>query len=152
MLLTILPMMCNDWLEDFLLPIGICVILPVAIVALVMATSRHETDRKTEVMLKAIEAGQPIPVEAFSKNGKKPLTKKEQLLKRFHSGCICTGLGIAFIALGFVKNMPGPSFGPIGLGAILLAVGVGLIASFIVSRKVLSEELEAEKNKNIKEE
>ena len=41
---------------QFLIPIGICVVLPVMIVWLVMRSRQHDMDKKTEVMLKAIEA------------------------------------------------------------------------------------------------
>ena len=43
-----------DW--DIFLPLGVCVVLPVMIVWLVTRARQNETNKKTEIMLKAIEA------------------------------------------------------------------------------------------------
>ena len=47
-------------MDKLLIPLGICVVLPVMIVWLVNRTRQNETNRKTEIMLKAIEAGATI--------------------------------------------------------------------------------------------
>ena len=47
-------------ITELLTALGICVILPVLIVWLVLRSRKHEVDRKTEVVLKAMEAGIPI--------------------------------------------------------------------------------------------
>lgn len=151
MLLSILPMINMEFAEDIIIPIALCVVLPVAIVAIVMSTSKHETDRKADLMLKAIEAGQPIPADLLAKKGR-PLSKKETLLKKLNRGLICTGLGIAFILLGFVNDVPGPKHTPLTVGSILTAIGVGLIVSFFISKKFLKEELEAETKQNMEKE
>lgn len=39
-------------MEDILIPIGVCVVLPVMIVWLINRTRQNETNRKTEIMLK----------------------------------------------------------------------------------------------------
>lgn len=44
-------------MEDILLPIFICVVLPVMIVWLVTRAKQNETNKKAEIMLKAIENG-----------------------------------------------------------------------------------------------
>lgn len=155
MLLTVLPMYANlDWLEAFLLPVCICVLLPVSIVTLVMMASRHEADRKAEVMLKAIESGQNVPADYFNSNKKTdaPKTLKERLLKRCHAGCVCTGIGIAFLAVGLINQFGQPSkYVGVG-GALLLCIGIALLASFFISKHELHDELEAEKNNLISKE
>lgn len=50
---------------EILVPIGICVVLPVMIVWLVNRTRQNETNRKTEIMLRAIESGATIDAEFF---------------------------------------------------------------------------------------
>ena len=50
---------------DILLPIGVCVVLPVTIVWLIMRTRQNETNRKAEIMLKAIEAGVAVDPNLF---------------------------------------------------------------------------------------
>ena len=61
-------------MEATLVPIFICVILPIAIVWLVVRARKHEMDKKTEIMLKAIEAGAKyvdLEVEAPPMMGRK---------------------------------------------------------------------------------
>ena len=50
---------------DILTPIFICVVLPVAIVWLVMRTKQNETNKTAEIIIKAIESGNPIDQDFF---------------------------------------------------------------------------------------
>lgn len=43
--------------EYLLIPIFVCVVLPVAIVWIISTTKKHEMDRKTDMMMKAYPAG-----------------------------------------------------------------------------------------------
>ena len=52
-------------MRDIIVPIGICVVLPVMLVWLVTRVRRNEIDKKTEVMLKAIESGATIDSDLF---------------------------------------------------------------------------------------
>ena len=52
-------------MEDIILPIFICVVMPVAIVWLVMRAKQNETNKMAEIMLKAIEAGIPLDPDFF---------------------------------------------------------------------------------------
>ena len=56
-------------MDKILVPIFICVVLPVTIVWLITRARQNETNRKTEVMLKAIEAGATVDANLF-KNSK----------------------------------------------------------------------------------
>ena len=42
-------------MEDIILPLFMCVVMPVTIVWLVMRTKQNETNKMAEIMLKAIE-------------------------------------------------------------------------------------------------
>ena len=44
-----------ELLCDVMVPIGICVILPVSIVMLYLRARKHETNKRTEILLAAIE-------------------------------------------------------------------------------------------------
>ena len=46
-------------MEDIILPLFMCVVMPVTIVWLVMRTKQNETNKMAEIMLKAIETGTP---------------------------------------------------------------------------------------------
>ena len=44
-------------MEEILIPISVCVVLPVMVVWLVNRTRQNEINRKADIMLKAIESG-----------------------------------------------------------------------------------------------
>ena len=141
-------------MEEILVPLGICLVLPVMIVWLVMRNRQNETNRKTEIMLKAIEAGATIDVEFFKSHQKGQKTIKERLLGRLTGASIMTMLGVALLAVAIVfgnsyapdgwnfNTSPAPVFAVIG--GILLAIGLALFAVFFAGKKMLAKEMEAE--------
>ena len=68
-------------LMNILVPIAICVVLPVLIVWLIGRVRQNETNRKAEIMLKAIENGQSIDPEIFKSNKQTTSVKKDLLDK-----------------------------------------------------------------------
>lgn len=146
--------MWNDILTNFGVPVFVCVVLPIVIVWLVARTRQHETNRKAEIMLKAIEAGVPVDMSQFEpekKKGSKSI--KQELLDKLN-GAIITGLmGIGFLVLGILRAID-PQFGLntflnkwwLPAGGVLLAVGIGLFISYFAGKKMLAKEIEAEEN------
>ena len=141
-------------MEDILIPIGICVVLPVMIVWLINRTRQNETNRKTEIMLKAIESGATINADFFrvQQEQKGPRTIKERLLRRLTGGCVFTLMGVAFAVIGLVNrsmmtdiHMSNDAFTiPCILGGIFFSIGVALLIVFFVGKKMLAKEMEAE--------
>ena len=141
-----------DW--DILMPLGVCVVLPVMIVWLVMRTRQNETNKKTEVMLKAIESGATVDPEFFKSQQRGQKTIKERLLSRLAGGSIFSLIGVVLLVLAIVfansyapngwnfGNSPAPTFAIIG--GILLAIGLALFAVFFVGKKMMTREMEAE--------
>lgn len=138
---------------DILIPISICCILPVMIVWLTMRTAQNETDRKAEVMIKAIEAGIALDANFFKAQQKRQKGLKERLLGRFTGACVSALIGIAMLITGilFCSTMPnGWSFyeSPLPFyvlcGGILLSVGIALFIAYFAGRKMLAKEIEAE--------
>ena len=141
-----------DW--DILLPLGVCVVLPVMIVWLVMRTRQNETNKKTEIMLKAIESGATVDTEFFKSQQEGQKTIKERLLGRLTGASIMTLLGVALLVIAVVfgnsyapdgwnfSDSPAPVFAVIG--GILLAIGLALFAVFFAGKKMLAKEMEAE--------
>ena len=135
---------------NFLTIFSIVAVMPSVIVWLLMKTRQNETNKKTEIMLKAIEAGASIDADFF-KDKNSPRTIKERLLKRLVWGCI-TGLsGAGLAALGIVQwiNWDGTtsidSFViPLIFAGIFLSVGIALFIGFFVGKKMLAKEIEAE--------
>ena len=135
---------------DALIPICICVVLPVLIVWLIGKVKQNETNRKAEIMLKALDNGAKIDTDFF-RSQSSSTTIKERLLGRL-TGAVVTGLiGLAFIAVGiFLQHLP-DYYNNIEvvvitylLGGILIAVGISLLIVFFSGKKMLSKEMEAE--------
>ena len=137
-------------MEEILVPIAICVVLPVMIVWLINRTRQNETNRKTEIMLKAIESGATIDADFFKaqQEQKAPKTLKEKLLNRLTAGCVCTFIGIAAVVVCFVleAKLGWDHVGDYMLtfGAISIAIGIAFLLVFFVGKKMLTKEMEAE--------
>lgn len=146
--ITILRLMSG--LEDILVPLGICVVLPVMVVWLVMRHKTNETNRRTEIVLATINKNADVDVEEFLKKLNPPRkSAKRSLLQKMMGGSILTALGISFGGYASVMGCIGghspekiESFGVIG--AILFLVGVAILIVCLVSKKALAKEIEAE--------
>lgn len=132
-----------------MLPIAICVVLPVLLVYIIGRVRKNETDRKAEIMLKALENGATIDPNFFKPAKKKKSVKKELLEKL--NGALITGLmGLAFLLLYFLGAADSSisSLLPFA-GAVMLAVGIGLFVSYYVGKKMLAKEIEEEEKQNL---
>ena len=127
--------------------------MPVTIVWLVMRQRRNETDRMAEIMIKAIENGNPIDPSFF--NGH-PLRKslKEKQLGLLTWTIVLSVIGLASLLVGLiyviVNNFDyntGPSVFTILLplaGSALLAVGLALFVAYLIRKRFLAKEIAAE--------
>ena len=146
----------EDILVNFGLPVFICVVLPVSIVWLVARTRQQETNKKAEIMLKAIEAGVPVDMTQFEPAKKQKASKsiKQDLLEKLNGACITGLMGIGFLTLGILRTLNW-EFGRhvfmnkfwLPAGCVLLAVGIGLFISYFAGKKLLAKEMEAEEKK-----
>lgn len=129
---------------DLLTTLGICVVLPIVIVLLVLRSRRHEVDRKTEIVLKAMEAG--IPIDENLLKTKKPKSIKKDLVDRLTGACVTTFMGAAFLVLSlFQSNIAFADFDGMAFpGVILLAIGIALFIAYFCGKKMLAKEIEAE--------
>ena len=135
-------------LIDNLIPIGVCVVLPIFIVWLNLRAKMNETNRKAEVMLKAIEAGKEVDADYFKPEGKAK-TVKGQLLGKLTGACITFLIGALVMTIVLCMSAQGKidSEETLGFGVfsgIMIAIGVALFISFFVGRKMLAKEMEAE--------
>ncbi|MGM9827456.1 MAG: DUF6249 domain-containing protein [Muribaculaceae bacterium] len=127
---------------DILVPISICVVLPVAIVLIIFMTAMNSDNKRAKVLIKAIEANNNIDADklaaALAKPRKTPL---EILNKRLLRGCMFTFIGIALIIVALVSLASGTEFAndsvtvPMILGGALLAIGLSYLVVYFVTRK-----------------
>lgn len=130
--------------------IGCSTVLPIIIIWLVTRKQINETNKRTEIMMSALEKNPDVNVaewlDKLAPDNKGKLMK-EKLMTKLTWGIICLILGIGTIIYRacFSLVSPMPTF--LGGGA-LLAVGIALLVSFFFGKKFLAKEIEAEGKKN----
>lgn len=139
------------WLVQILVPIGVAVVLPIAIVAIVFRSALASERNRKEIVLAVLEKNPDIDVEQLMKNLKKSEKLiKEKLLARLERGCLCCLMGVAFMLLYFFLGVQGEDFITV-VGAALIAIGIAFLISYFVGRRMLAKEMEAEQQ-NMKQE
>lgn len=139
------------WLVQILVPLGVAVVLPVAIVAIVFKSALASERNRKEIVLAVLEKNPDIDVEQLMKNLKKSEKLiKEKLLARLERGCLCCLMGMAFMVLYFFLGVQGEDFITV-VGAALIAIGIAFLVSYFVGRRMLAKEMEAEQQ-NMKQE
>lgn len=141
-----------DLAEETIVPIGICVILPIIIVWLIMRHKTNETNRRTEVLLAAIEKNPDMDMEDFiRKMNLKTKTTKERLMSRLLWGLVFIAIGASSLLSALYQDYQGGTsldFFAIysGCGCLLL-IGISFVAVFFISKRMLAKEIEAEEEK-----
>lgn len=139
------------WLVQILVPIGVAVVLPIAIVAIVFRSALASERNRKEIVLAVLEKNPDIDVEQLMKNLKKSEKLiKEKLLARLERGCLCCLMGVAFMLLYFFFGVQGEDL-IVVVGAALIAIGIAFLVSYFVGRRMLAKEMEAEQQ-NMKQE
>ena len=139
------------WLVQILVPIGVAVVLPIAIVAIVFRSALASDRNRKEIILAALEKNPNLDVEDLVKRMKKSNKLiKEKLLARLERGCACCLMGVAFMVLYFFLGVQGEDFITV-VGAALIAIGIAFLVSYFVGRRMLAKEMEAEQQ-NMKQE
>ena len=138
----------TEILDDFILPVSICVILPCLIVFIVQWARRNEMNRKTEVALKAIEKGIQVDPDFFA-SGKKTKTRKEKLFRKMKDGMVCMAFGVVSFLCAFIDSETiGIDSGLLYIGgAFFLMIGAANIAAYFIGRKHFAAEIKAEEEK-----
>lgn len=141
-----------DFAEDILKPIGICVVLPIIIVWLNMRRKTNETNRRTEVLLAAIEKNPDLDMEdLIRKMNPKSKTTKERLMSRLLWGLVFIAIGTSTLLSALYQDYQGGASVDYfaiysGCGCLLL-IGISFVAVFFISKRMLEKEIEAEEEK-----
>lgn len=124
-------------LTSILVPIAICVVLPVSIVLIVFLTSINKDNKNAQVLIKAIEANSGIDADKLAETLRKPKkTPLELLNTRLLNGCVYAALGLAFLICGLVNFTGDSTFNGILYlaAAVCLAVGAGFLTVYFATR------------------
>lgn len=141
-----------DFAEETIVPIGICVVLPIIIVWLIMRRKTNETNKRTEVLLAVIEKNPDLDMEdLIRKMNPKTKTTKERLMGRLLWGLVFIAIGTSLLLSALYQDNlggAGPEYFPIYCGSgCLLLIGISFVAVFFISKRMLAKEIEAEEKK-----
>ena len=129
---------------------GTAVILPITIIFLELRGKMASERNRKEIILAALEKNADIDIEELVRKMNAPdKLLKEKLLNKLQWGLVTAFLGVGAIAtagcMGYVGGGHPKDIYTLGFGgAVLLAVGIAFIISYIVGRKMLAKEMEAE--------
>ena len=134
---------------EILIVFFVCVLLPLGIIFLVYYYRTRALKLKTELLMEALKEGKDVDLSSLeeSKNYR-PRSLTMALQRRLHSAIILLFLGASFLILSFLPDVlteePQILSTP---GVILLGLGIAQLISWLISRKMLAKELEAERKK-----
>ena len=114
------------------IPICVCVILPIVIVWIVFNSINNRYNRQTEVILEALKVNPNVDSEKLIESlRKKDRTVWEDLNRKLLRGVIFTLMGIAFALLAiFLPEDEGASYGCWVVCGCLGSVGIGFLISY----------------------
>ena len=135
-------------MEDILVPIFVCAIMPIAIVLIVMMVKMNADKQRAKIIIKAIEANNNIDADKLAESLRKPQrTPREILNLRLLRGCIFTLIGVGLCLCGLLSYSGGKEFGedsvllPFMMGFASFSVGLSyLIVYFVTSKEVKAED------------
>lgn len=138
------------WLVQLLVPIGVAVVLPITIVAIVFKSALASERNRKEIILAALEKNPNLDVEDLVKRMKKSEKLiKEKLLAKLQRGCLCCLMGVALVLLYFFLSVQNEFL--IIAGVALIAIGIAFLVGYFVGRRKLAREMEAEEQSMNKE-
>lgn len=119
-------------MPEILVPIFVCVVLPVMIVLIVYIAAINADNKRANVLIKAIEVGggdvDPDKLAELLNKSKK--SDREILNLRLLRGCIFTLIGITLCVISFFfERMLAV------VGGVSLAVGISYLIVFFVTRR-----------------
>lgn len=128
-------------LEAILIPLGVCVVLPVLAMWIGVRSRMNRDNKRAEVLIEAIKSNGGIDADKLAEAfGEKRKTMKDRLATYLLRGCIfsLTGVaaGIALAWMGFAGSMSVDDMGfYIIATGVVLAVGAGYLITYYVIRK-----------------
>lgn len=136
-------------LVALLIPIFVCVVLPVAIVYIVFRASTNRENKRAEIIMKAIEANNDMDINNIVSSLQKPKKNaRDVLYQRLLCGCVFTFTGIALLVFGIYANYSFPELNYQSIAflvcAVCMAIGIGYLVTYFVTRKQIMGSTEGE--------
>ena len=137
-------------LVDILVPIALGGVLPVMLLWLFIRQRMNETNKRTQIVLAAIEKNPEMDIEEFLKKIEpKQKLLKEKLLTKLFWGSLTSFIGLCLILFGIYLNTNnlGGTEDPltaICFGFILMVIGIAFFIYYAMGKRMLAKEIEAE--------
>ena len=140
---------------NIILPIFVCVVLPVSIVLILVYSKVNSTNKQAQVLQKAIECDHGLDVDKLAEvitnrrlftQQKREKTPRELLHLRLLRGCIFTLGGLFFGITTSVTfhlgkyTMYDDLNGALAVSAISLAIGISYLIVYFMTRKDIDKE------------
>ncbi len=133
---------------EILVPIFCGCVMPIAIVLIVAFRKSNVVNKRSEILIRAIEANKEVDTDKLIEAMKEPKKSPQEVLNaRLLRGCMFTLIGVVLIICGFAGMASGIGFtddevsAPFIFGGISLAIGVSyLIVYYITRKQILPEE------------
>lgn len=130
------------------IPIFVCVVLPIAVVWIIFRAQMNSDNKRTEVLIKAIETNNDIDADKLAEAFQKPRRNAREILNlRLLRGCICTltGIAVLIVCLYYYNTAPyavDSCAGTLVCGLVALAIGISYLIVYFVTRKQVEEQEE----------
>lgn len=129
---------------NVIVPIFICVVLPVSIVAIIFAASINSDNKRAKVLIKAIEANGGINAEKLAESLQRPRKSTREILNlRLLRGLIMLLVGLVVISwsiyLYYSEISEKASLIYLVAGGCSFAVGISYLIVYFVTRKQIKD-------------
>ena len=136
-----------------LVPIFVCVVLPVSVVLITSLTKMNINKSRTQILMKAIEVNKDVDVESLVESLRRPRKTPEELLNlRLLRGCIFSAIGMVLILAALILLLTGTPFDSDIIGFTMLPGGLSMaigISYLLVCRLTRNQIKSQEESDNI---
>ena len=124
-------------LENVLLPLGICVALPVLIVWIVFRAGIIADRLRSQVLIKAIESNNNIDADKLAEAMQKPRkTPAERQQMRLMRGCLFSLLGLGALSYAvYLMSLEREDATFFITAGVCLSVGISYLVVYFIARK-----------------
>ncbi|MDE6480651.1 MAG: hypothetical protein K2L45_10315 [Muribaculaceae bacterium] len=126
---------------EIIVPIFVACVMPIAIVLIVALRKSNTVNKRSEILIKAIEANKEVDTDKLIEAMREPKKSPQEILNaRLLRGCMFSLIGLALAIVGIVNLANGTEFSadpvtiPLMFGGISLAIGISYLIVYFVTR------------------
>lgn len=141
----------NYFMQDLteLVAVVVALAIPIVIAVLAYLRKRNETNKRTQVLLKALEKNNgTLPEDLIAGLNETKRSIKERLLGNLRWGIRLGVAGLALVVTSLIRMFSNPELldghNLMAIGGVLLVVGIAEVVYYFIGRHQLHDEIEAE--------